>query len=422
MVDIVCLAGVLVGFVTIYIVSLYASAVYVDPDEIEEVLPLASAGHRAFLIKLADDPLAMVRVAEIYKSFWLVVFSALALIQAGQLSQLWGVDRVITFPVVLLLVWIVYLLVAEILPKMSSLKAINASMLKYLWVIRLVYLVFFPVVVTYRKIARRSMAEEQVTEEQKEEIVGRALETLADHAGIDETIVDEEEKEMIGQIFLLDQTVVREIMIPRIDIVGIDKNMSFSSIRGLVRRDGHSRYPVYEETIDRIIGLLYVKDLFSNPPERGETFVVDKYLRKPYFVPETKIIGELLREFRDKRQHIALVVDEYGGLAGLVTLEDIIEEIFGEIQDEHDAEVAEFEDMGDGEYMVSAGLMVEKLQDYLDTDYDQGDYDTVGGLIYDLVGSVPSAGQRISWHDLEFEIGEVEGQRILRVKVSKKSS
>ncbi|UCG60954.1 MAG: HlyC/CorC family transporter [Candidatus Zixiibacteriota bacterium] len=422
MVDLVCLAGVLVGFVTVYIVSLYASAVYVDPDEIETILPMASDGRRVFLMKIADDPRALVQVADLYKSVWLIIFSALSLRLAYQFTQWSGVDQLVTFPVGLIVVWVAYILVAEVFPKMSSRKAINAGMLKYLWVIRTVYLVFFPAVLAYRKIVRRSMTEEQVSEEQKEEIVERAIDAVADHAGIGETIVDDEEREMISQIFLLDQTVVREIMIPRIDIVGIDKEMSFSAIRALVKRDGHSRYPVYEETIDKIIGLLYVKDLFSNPPDQGEKFLIENYLRKPYFVPETKIIGELLREFKDKRQHIALVADEYGGLAGLVTLEDIIEEIFGEIQDEHDAEVAEFNDLGDGHYLVSAGLMVDKLQAYLDTEYEQTDYDTVGGLIYDLVGSVPVSGQKIRWHDLEFEVGEVEGQRILRVKVSKKNT
>lgn len=421
MVDLLCVLGIVAGYATSYIVALYASAVYVDPDEIETVLPSASAAKRTFLMKLAQDPRALIQVAEIYRSFWLVVVSVLSLKLMDHASQWTGIDRMVTYPVGLAVIWLVYLLVVEILPKLSSRTAINTGMLKYLWVIQLVYFLFYPLVHIYRRVVKRSMPDEQVTEEQKEEIVERALEAVADHAGISESLVDEEEKEMISQIFLLDQTVVREIMIPRIDIIGIERNQSFGSIRGLVRRDGHSRYPVFEESIDRIIGLLYVKDLFSNPPEPGEKFVIDDYLRKPYFVPETKVIGDLLREFKDKRQHIALVADEYGGLAGLVTLEDIIEEIFGEIQDEHDAEVAEFTELGSGQYVVSAGLMVEKLQDYLDTDYEQTDYDTVGGLIYDLVGSVPVEGQKIRWHDLEFEIGRVEGQRIHRVKVYKKS-
>ncbi|UCE25314.1 MAG: HlyC/CorC family transporter [Candidatus Zixiibacteriota bacterium] len=420
MVELIGVVVIAIGYASGYIVSLYASAVYIDPDEIESLLPSASASNRAFLLRLAGDPRALVQVAEVYKSMWLLVITVVSVKLITAVSSASGLSLYLAYPIGLAVIWILYMLFVEVMPRMSSRRAINEGMLRHLWVIRVVHRLFFPVVLLYRRAVKRSKPEEPVTEEEKEEIVERAIEAVADHAGISQTIVDEEEKAMISQIFLLDQTVVREIMIPRMDIVGIEREMSFKSIRELVRRDGHSRYPVYEESIDKIIGLLYVKDLFSKPPERGEKFVIDDYLRKPYFVPETKVIGELLREFKDKRQHIALVADEYGGLAGLVTLEDIIEEIFGEIQDEHDAEVAEYLELGDGQYIVSASLMVEKLQDYLDTDYEQGDYDTVGGLIYDLVGSVPTQGQKIQWNDLEFEVGKVEGQRILRVKVRKK--
>jgi magnesium and cobalt transporter len=277
--------------------------------------------------------------------------------------------------------------------------------------------IFLPVVQLYRLALKRSGESSPVTEEEKEEIVERAIETLAEEAGIGEAIVEGDEKEMIGQIFQLDQTVAREIMVPRIDIMAIEKSMSFKDIRALILRDGHSRYPVYEGTIDTIVGLIYVKDLFNRMPEPGEEFVLTRYLRKPYFVPESKVIGELLTEFKAKHLHIAIVVDEYGGVAGLVTLEDIIEEIFGEIQDEHDLEEAEFSELPDGRYRVSASMMMEKLQDLFDTDFEQEDYDTVGGLIYDLVGSVPTEGQKIKWNQLELEVEKVEGQRILYVQV-----
>ena len=193
--------------------------------------------------------------------------------------------------------------------------------------------------------------------------------------------------------------------------------MSFKDIKTLIKKDGHSRYPVYEKTIDKILGLVYVKDLFNDPPEPGEKFNLAKYLRKPFIVPESKIIGELLKDFKQKRQHIAIVVDEYGGVSGLVTLEDIIEEIFGEIQDEHDSEEDDIVRLKNGLYKVNAALLIETLQDFLGTEFDQGNYDTVGGLIYDLVGSVPDEGQKVKWNDIEFEITKVEGQRILTVKV-----
>jgi CBS domain containing-hemolysin-like protein len=327
------------------------------------------------------------------------------------------VDTVPVLAAALVVHWLVYMVTVEYLPRRSSRTAIKQGMLRHLWVVMLVWYVFFPVVQAYRKVLMRKSKRADVTEEEKDEIVERAIETLAEQAGIGDTIVEEDEKAMIGQIFRLDQTIVREIMVPRIDIVGIEKSMSFTGIRKLVLEDGHSRYPVYDDTIDRVIGMLYVKDIFGRMPEPGEKFVIRRYLRKPYFVPETKVIGELLAEFKTRRLHIAVVVDEYGGVAGLVTLEDIIEEIFGEIQDEHDWEEADFEKLTDGQYRANASLLVEKLQDYLDTDYEQGDYDTVGGLIYDLVGSVPREGQRIRWHDIEFEIDKVEGQRIISVKV-----
>lgn len=408
---------VIVVYVTAYLVSLYSMAVYIDPDEVETLFPSISPPRRGFLMKLARDPRAFVQIAVIYKSFALIIITAVSLQLMRWFSEAAGVDIAWLLPLGLAVHWLMYIVVVEYLPRRSTREAIDQRMVRHLWIIIIVWAVFFPIVQVYRKALRRTSEGEKVTEEEKDEIVERAIETLADQAGIVETIVEEDEKEMIGQIFQLDQTVVHEIMVPRIDIIGIDKSTSFADIRKLVLEDGHSRYPVYDGTIDKIIGMMYVKDLFSRMPDAGEKFVITKYLRKPYFVPATKVIGELLGEFKARRLHIAMVADEYGGLAGLVTMEDIIEEIFGEIQDEHDWEEAEFTRLADGQYRVNAGLLVEKLQDYLDTDYEQGDYETVGGLIYDLVGSVPREGQKIKWYDVEFEIDKVEGQRILYVKV-----
>jgi CBS domain containing-hemolysin-like protein len=416
-VDFLAFVVVIAAYVSAYIVSLYSLAVYIDPDEVETLFPNISASRRRFLAKLAQDPRAFVQIAVIYKSFALILSTAVAVYLISRFAFVTGITISALLPVGFIVVWLLYLFSVEYLPRLSSRKAIRQRMPKHLWVITMIWVLLTPVVRLYRSALKRTKKVDVVTEEEKDEIVERAIETLAEQAGIGETIVEDEEKEMIGQIFQLDQTVVREIMVPRIDIVGIPKSMSFTNIRKLVREDGHSRYPVYDGTIDKVIGVLYVKDLFSREPEPGEKFVISKYLRKPYFVPEKKVISELLREFKSRRLHIAMVVDEYGGVAGLVTLEDIIEEIFGEIQDEHDWEEAEFTQLSDGSYLVSAGLLVEELQDYLNTDYEQGDYDTVGGLIYDLVGSVPQKGQRIKWHDVEFEIENVKGQRILSVKV-----
>ncbi len=419
MTDLICIVVVVLGYVTAYITSLYSMAVYIDPDDVERLFPNMSLRRRARLEKLAGDPLAFVHVAAIYKSFVLIFMSFSTDRLAVDFAGATKVDPIPLQVFSLLLLWILYIFFVEYMPRRSVRRAISIRMMRHLWLIWMLYWLLSPIVRSYRKALQRIRANAPVSEEDKEDIVERAIETLAEQAGIGHSLIEEEKKEMIGHIFQLDQTVAREIMVPRMDMVGIEKSMSFRAIRALAARDGHSRYPVFDENIDRILGLMYVKDLFNKLPEPGEVFRVTDHLREAYFVPETKVASELLREFKRKHLHIAIVVDEYGGVSGLVTLEDIIEEIFGDIQDEHDWETDEFTPLNDGSFLVSSGYLVEELQEHLDTDYEQEDYDTVGGLIYDLVGSVPKEGQVIKWHDLEFEVDRVEGQRIISVKVRK---
>ncbi|MBI5266298.1 MAG: HlyC/CorC family transporter [candidate division Zixibacteria bacterium] len=405
------------GYISAYIVSLYSLAMYIDPEEVENLFPNLSRRRRELFLKLIDDPRLFVQIAAVYKSFALVMISAVTFFMVERGVEVLGSQRRLLYVGSLLLVWLLYVVVVEYLPRRSSRTAIGPSMLGSLWLIVFIYILFSPLVHLYRRSLARTSVTRQVSEDDKEEIVERAIETLADHAGIGETLVEEEEKEMIGQIFRLDQTTVREIMVPRIDMVAIEKGTGFAAIRELVKRDGHSRYPIYEGTIDKIIGLLYVKDIFNNMPQPGEEFVIDTYLRPPHFVPESKVIGDLLKEFKGTKRHIAIVIDEYGGVAGLITLEDILEEIVGDIQDEHDVEAADMVSTGPREYVVDGGMILDKLLEETGLEYDHADYDTVGGLIYDLVGSVPKQGARVVWHALEFEILRLSGQRIVSVRV-----
>lgn len=413
----VAIAAILSGYFLGYGISLYALSMHIDPDEIRQIIPRVSNRRRKFLEKLSRDPRAFVQTAMLFKSLVLIVITGCAILLLRSLARGLEVSDWIVFMLGLILVWLLFVYFVEYLLRRASRCAISMSMNRHFWLVSVLYTFLLPVVKAYRALLLRGRQREAVTEEEKEDLVERAIETLAEDAGIDERIIEEDEKEMIGQIFLLDQTVVREIMIPRIHMTAINKNMTFPEIRELVARDGHSRYPVYDGSIDSIVGLVYVKDLFNRMPQPGESFVIDDYLREPYFVPESKVIGELLREFRLKSLHIAIVVDEYGGVAGLVTLEDIIEEIVGEIRDEHDYESDLFQQMPDGRYLASASMLVEELQELLNVEYDPGDNDTVGGLIYDLVGSVPSEGQLVQWYGIQFEVSRVEGQRIVEVLV-----
>ncbi len=420
MILLLSLLVVVMAFLSAYVVSLYSLATYIDPDDFRALMPGMSERRQRLLMKLAGDPRAFVQVATVYRSFSLIVSTVGSLLAIDCLVTDAGANPHYFYPVGLIVVWILHILFIEYLPRRLSRRALDKGIIRYLRLITFIYVVFSPIVRLYRQALARPRHDDKVTEEEKEEIVERAIETLAEQAGIGEAIIEEDEKEMIGQIFLLDQTQVREIMVPRMDITAIEKSTGFAAIQDLVRAEGYSRYPVYEETIDKVIGMLYVKDIFSNMPKPGEEFVISNYLRTPFFVPESKVIGDLLREFRSRKLHIAVVVDEYGGVAGLVSLEDILEEIVGEIQDEHDTEEAEIRVLSDGRYLVDASVRVDKLQKELDIEHEQDDLDTVGGLIYDLVGSVPDEGAKVKWRNLEFEIGRVDGQRIMTVKVRKR--
>lgn len=409
----------IVGYAAAYVVSLYALAVYIHPDELHTLLPGLSGRGRKLIMRMVDDPRLFGQIATVYKTLVLVLVTLTTVLLLQKLQAGWAVEVWMTFPVALAAIWLIHIMIVELLPRRTSLTAINARMTSFLWLLGLIFMLCYPVVALYRLSIAQHSDKEPVAEEDKEDIIERAIETLAEQAGISEALVESDEKEMIGQIFQLDQTVVREIMVPRIHMIAVEKNTSLAEIQAMVRTDGHSRYPVYEGSIDKIIGILYVKDLFSSLPGVGEKFVINDFLRTPMVVPELKIIRELLLEFRMRKVHIAVVVDEYGGVSGLVTLEDILEEIVGEIQDEHDSELPEVKRLTDGSLSVKADMLLEELQEQIGTDYQQEDYVTVGGLLYGLVGSVPKQGASLRWNDLEFEVERVGGQRIEQVRVRK---
>jgi|WetSurMetagenome_2_1015567.scaffolds.fasta_scaffold00936_15 putative hemolysin len=230
-----------------------------------------------------------------------------------------------------------------------------------------------------------------------------------------------QERELMEGIVDFSDKIVREVMVPRIDMVCMELRDDLDSVLAEVLRAGHSRIPVYRERIDDIVGVLYAKDLlkFVAGPGAG-AFAMDGMLRQAYFVPEYKRIDDLFREFQKHRIHMAIVVDEYGGTAGLVTMEDIVEEVFGEILDEFDDSQAPLvQSLGLGVYRIDAMLPVDDLNEMLDTDFDAGDVETVGGLVYSTLGRIPRPGDQVSLGSFTFTVEKVRAQRILLLKVSK---
>ncbi len=229
---------------------------------------------------------------------------------------------------------------------------------------------------------------------EKKEITEEDLITLID-AGKDEGVIEEEEKEMIRNIFEFGDTMVKEVMIPRVDMACIPSDTKLSLILKLIKKMGHSRFPVYEETIDNIVGILYAKDLlgiYEQWYSSKDKFSLKEIIRKTYFVPENKKIDERLDIFQKDRIQIAIAIDEYGGTAGLITMEDVVEEVVGEIIDEYDKEIKLFEIIEDNTVIADAIISIDKINEILNTKIPENDFETLGGFIFDLLGRVPKKG------------------------------
>jgi len=236
-------------------------------------------------------------------------------------------------------------------------------------------------------------------------------------AGQQEGVLEQDEREMINSIFRLDDTLTREIMVPRIDITALDVNVTFFEAVDNLLSSGHSRIPVFEESIDNIIGLIYAKDLLRAWRENSQTASLRPFLRKVYFVPEAKKVDELLEEMQARQVHMGIVVDEYGGVAGLVTLEDIVEEIVGEIRDEYDeGEELPYQAVADGEFIFLGRVDLDDFNNVMQTDLPRQDAETLSGFIYSQLGRVPENGEQVHVDDMELTVEQVSGRRIRKVR------
>jgi len=228
--------------------------------------------------------------------------------------------------------------------------------------------------------------------------------------------LETDQKEMIQGIVELSDTTVREVMVPRIDTVFISADADREELLARLIESGHSRFPVYEETIDNVVGILYVKDVLKCLV-KNEPINIRNLIHKPFFVPEVKRIDDLLRELRRRKVHIAVVVDEYGGVSGIVCMENILEEIIGDIQDEFDNEKEDVLSLGDGAWLCETRANLEDLSERLGISLPVKDFDTLGGFVFDLFGKIPVKYEKTEWNGHVFIIQDMEGHKINSVKI-----
>ena len=240
-------------------------------------------------------------------------------------------------------------------------------------------------------------------------------------AAADEGIIsDKEGRELLQSVVDFTETLVKEVMTPRPDMVAVPAESSLSELRDLFREQQYSRMPVYRDSLDNILGIVFVKDLVALPPTAEPALTT--LMRGAYFVPESRRVSELLRELQRRQSQMAVVVDEYGGTAGLVTLEDLLEEIVGEIRDEHDVESEAVTDEGDGDFVMSGRVSVDEVADRLGVTIEREGFDTLGGLLLSRLGRMPYVGGRIDLKELSVEILEVERRRIAKVRLRRRET
>jgi CBS domain containing-hemolysin-like protein len=244
------------------------------------------------------------------------------------------------------------------------------------------------------------------------------IKALAEVASEEEQI-EEEEKELIHSIFEFGDTVVREVMTPQPDIVATEESGSLDEVLDLVIRHGYSRIPVYRESRDEIVGIVYAKDVLRELHAGRNGRTLRELARRAYFVPESKKVADLLRDMQREKVHVAIVVDEFGSVAGIVTLEDLLEEIVGEIADEYDREEPQVEPAGDGRFRVNARLPVDELNELLQVELPNEEWDTVGGLMMGILGRLPLQGEPVEFEGLRFTAERVQGRRIAKVLIER---
>ncbi len=369
------------------------------------------------IIKLLDDPQRTLIAILTGNMFVNVAASSLATYLTIKLFGDIGTSIATGAMIFLILVF------GEIVPK--SLAVVNAEKIsrKVAKPIDIIASIILPLIKFFKiliNIIFYSLGKKIV--KRKKEITEDDLISLID-LGKDEGVLEEEEKEMIRNIFEFGDTTVKEVMVPRVDMACIPSNTKLGSVLYLIKKVGHSRIPVYEGTIDNIIGILYAKDLlavYEQWYKIKEKFDLKKILRKTYFVPENKKIDDLLDVFQRDRIQIAIVVDEYGGTAGLITMEDVVEEIVGEIIDEYDKETKLYEVIDNNTVIADGIISIDKINELLNIEIPENDFETLGGFIYDLMGRVPQKGEKLEYQQLQMTIERVVKNRIKRVKIIKK--
>ncbi len=377
-----------------------------------------------YLINLISFPRRLLVTILIGNTIVNVAASIVAVTIAIDISNQFGFSIDIILSIQILLITLLVLLFGELFPKLIASK--NPIRFAKLIAIPLniFSVIIYPITELITEILKLSSSTLNF-DKSKSALTKTELVDLA-NISKEKGAIEEGEHSLISSIVMFSAITVNEVMTPRVDMIAVPSNENYEGIVDIIKNSGHSRIPVYKNNIDEIIGIIFAKDLlyFINSENSFKNFSLGKLIKKPLFIPETKLINELLQEFQEKKIHLAIVVDEYGGTAGLITLEDIIEEVVGDIWDEFDREENTITEVDVNKYIALGKTKLFDLNEQLNTNiiFEDDDYDTLGGLILDKAGSIPKEGYSIVIGEFKFTVKEIQKKRIKKVEVEKLES
>ena len=405
----------IVSFVFLSFVSFFESEFFsLSTTEIAEIK--ISNDSRYHRLKMLSEDLLFSLGTVIVMRYTLIVsaLTTASLSLYEGLVKLLGVDVGVGFLIILLILLMMIFVFAELIPERMANKE-NPNLL--CWSARLLY--FFGLI--SRPLVKSVIKTTNVVERRLESRTqtSAAIEDISDSLNLSDA--ESDEKEILRGVMNFGKINVDEIMRPRVDVVDVDYRSDFAEVLKIVCESEYSRLPVYDDSIDDVKGILYVKDFFRHT-DKGKDFNWRTLIREAYFVPENKKVDDLLKEFQQKHTHMAIVVDEFGGTSGIVTMEDIIEAIVGDICDEHDEEEIQINALEDGSFVLDGKLLLTdfyRLDRVKKDDFDdlEGDVDTLAGLILEIMGYIPSIGEVIEYNNYIFEILSADGRRIKEVKM-----
>lgn len=375
--------------------------------------------HASLLQKILENPRKLLTALLLGSSLGNVAASALATSFFLNLFQLIGpFNFILEMVVVTVAVTACILIFGEIIPKMVALKNPHKTALVLAPTIHNTIIMLSPFIVLLNFLTHGLSRRFGVSFGSEKLVTTEDIKTLVT-VGEEEGVIDDVEKQMIHSIFDFSETVVRQIMTPRPDAVCMDAKSTIAEVIYVIQEHGHSRIPLFEDKIDNIVGVVFAKDLLS---VSSGSLSVKKFMRDVFFIPETQNILDLLLQMKKSKFHLAVVVDEYGGFSGLVTMEDIIEEIMGEIQDEYDEdETPMFSEIAPGKYLVDAGMNIDDLSEKMKFPFPkEDDFDTIGGFVLSLSGKFPLKGDIMDYEGLRIKVNDVSKKRILSLEIELK--